>query len=393
MFDHGESTDVCGRTGVSGTHTYSSSQAPRLDTAPSEDTRSTATPADVAPYVLGREPGTGGPRAHLGAFLARDGSAGAPVGIDLDGPHAGVLVGKRGTGKSYTLGVLAEEIAMTAGVSPVVLDPMGAFDGLAALPGGRVLTASIHPDSLPPDRWPAIARLDPDQPPGSLLWRIVETVADEPGPVSIPAIRRAVTDADVPVETSRTVRNHLDLLAAWDVFDTDAPSIDTIVGGGPTVIDCRSLPPTALDAIGYAIARGIYDHCVNAATDVFPWLLVDEAHAFLDGIAADAFRTLYTRGRAPGVSVVCATQRPSALPPVTVSQSDLVIAHRLTDERDVEALSTAQPTYLATDLARTVPAGVGRALVVDDATEDAQTVRIRERRTDHGGASPSVSDR
>ncbi|QHS16756.1 ATP-binding protein [Halopenitus persicus] len=375
--------------GVSGTHQYDSGSA--ATNGPSD------VPSDVSseptPHVLGREPGSGGPIARLGAFLARDGSTGAPVGIDLDGPHAGVLVGKRGTGKSYTLGVLAEEIAATVGVSPIVLDPMGVFEGIAALPDGRVLEATIHPESLPPDRWPEIARLDPDRPPGSLLWRVVEAVADGSSRTSLSAIREAIADADAPAATKRTVENHLDLLAAWDVFDADAPSVGSLIGGGPTVVDCRSLPPAATKAIGYALARGIYDHCVGGTSDVQPWLLVDEAHAFLEGLAADAFRTLFTRGRAPGVSVVCATQRPSALPPVAVSQSDLVIAHRLTDERDVDALRVAQPTYLADDLGDTLPAGVGRALVVDDATEGAHTVRVRERHTVHGGASPSVSDR
>ncbi|WP_233255063.1 ATP-binding protein [Halopenitus persicus] len=380
--------------GVSGTHSYDPGPAAtdRTTTGTVTTGSSDAAP-DPTPHVLGREPGSGGPVARIGSFLARDGSAGVPVGIDLDGPHAGVLVGKRGTGKSYTLGVLAEEIAATAGVSPIVLDPMGVFEGIATLPGGRVLEATIHPESLPPDRWPEIARLDRDRPPGSLLWRTVETVADGPSRTSLSAIRGALADADAPAATKRTVGNHLDLLAAWNVFDADAPSFGSVLGGGPTVVDCRSLPPAAMAAIGYAIARGIYDHCLGPGSDVLPWLLVDEAHAFLEGLAADAFRTLFTRGRAPGVSVVCATQRPSALPPVAVSQSDLVIAHRLTDERDVDALRVAQPTYLADDLGRALPAGVGRAIVVDDATEDAHTVRVRERHTEHGGASPSASDR
>jgi hypothetical protein len=390
-----------GRTvrGASGTYSYDlgSTSNERTGTSTTDPGTSTTDPetstADPTPHVLGRAPGSGGPVARIGSFLARDGSAGAPVGIDLDGPHAGVLVGKRGTGKSYTLGVLAEEIAATTGVSPIVLDPMGVFEGIAALPGGRVLEAMIHPESLPPDRWPEIARIDPDRPPGSLLWRIVESVADGPDTTSMPVIREALANADAPSSTKRTVENHLDLLAAWDVFDADAPPIGSIIEGGPTVVDCRSLPPAAMEAVGYALARGVYDHCVGSTSDIQPWLLVDEAHAFLDGLAADAFRTLFTRGRAPGVSVVCATQRPSALPAVAVSQSDLVIAHRLTDERDVDALRVAQPTYLADDLGETLPVGVGRALVVDDATEGAHTVRVRQRRTEHGGASPSVSDR
>ena len=56
-------------------------------------------------HVLGREEderratGTPLPTVRLGSFLARDGSAGAAVGVDADRPHAGVVFGKRGTGK------------------------------------------------------------------------------------------------------------------------------------------------------------------------------------------------------------------------------------------------------------------------------------------------------
>jgi len=109
------------------------------------------------------------------------------------------------------------------------------------------------------------------------------------------------------------------------------------------------------------------------------------------GVADPALRTLLTRGRAPGVSLVCATQRPGALPSVAVSQSDLLVAHRLTAERDLDRLAEAEATYLAGDLASRLPTETGEALVVDDATETAHTVRIRERRTPHGGGSPSAS--
>ncbi|WP_394348313.1 ATP-binding protein, partial [Halorubrum sp. SD626R] len=140
-----------------------------------------------------------------------------------------------------------------------------------------------------------------------------------------------------------------------------------------------------------AVARGLYDARVAGRLDRLPWLLVDEAHAFFGGVAEPALRTLLTRGRAPGVSLVCATQRPGALPSVAVSQSDLLVAHRLTAEDDVSRLAEAEATYLGGSLASRLPTGTGEALVVDDATETVHTVRVRERRTPHGGGSPRAS--
>jgi hypothetical protein len=142
------------------------------------------------------------------------------------------------------------------------------------------------------------------------------------------------------------------------------------------------------------VAGALYDARVREAVDRLPWLLVDEAHAFFGGIAAPALETILTRGRAPGVSLVVATQRPSAVPAVAVSQADLVVAHRLTAGRDLEALAAAQPTYMNGSLADAdrLPAAPGEALVVDDAAETVQTVRVRERATPHGGDSPSVRE-
>jgi DNA helicase HerA-like ATPase len=143
----------------------------------------------------------------------------------------------------------------------------------------------------------------------------------------------------------------------------------------------------------HGVARGLYEARVAGRLDGYglPWLLVDEAHVAFDGVAAPALETLLTRGRAPGVSLVCATQRPGALPPVVASQSDLLVAHRLTAEADVAALSACEATYVEGRLRDRLPADRGEALVVDDHTESVHVVRVRERETRHEGASPRAS--
>jgi len=166
------------------------------------------------------------------------------------------------------------------------------------------------------------------------------------------------------------------------VFDADAPPTVRLVGGGePTVLDLAGVPEAAAAAVVRAVARGLYDARIDGDLDRLPWLLVDEAHAFFGGVADPALRTLLTRGRAPGVSLVCATQRPGALPSVAVSQSDLLVAHRLTAERDLDRLAAeAEATYLAGDLAsrpRLKPARRSSSTT----RRRRLTVRIRERRT------------
>ena len=340
--------------------------------------------------VLGRtEPADAGPPATLGTYRAADGSEGAAVGVDLDRPHSALVVGKRGYGKSHTLGVLAEGAARAAGVVPIVVDPMGEFAGLADGPvPARVVDAPTVPaTAVPADAWPALFDRSATDPVGALLWeaaREAETLDD---------MAADVDDAAVDDGVGRAARNHLRLADSWGVFAPDGLDAETLLSGTATVLDCSTYPDPAASALVRGVALALYDACVERRPDCLPWLLVDEAHAFFDGVAAPALETVLTRGRTPGVSLVAATQRPGALPGVAISQSDLLIAHRLTAVADVEALGDATPTYLTGTLRDRLPTAPGGAVVVDDATESVHGVQVRRRETPHGGADPRASDR
>jgi len=339
--------------------------------------------------VLGRTaPEARGPVARLGTYRAADGSDGAAVGLDLDRPHAALVVGKRGYGKSHTLGVLAEEAARASGVAPVIVDPMGEFGGLADGPvSARVADGpTVSAGTVPPSAWPAIFDLSTTGPVGALLWeaaRETETLAE---------MATVVAAADVDDGVRRAARNHLHLADSWDVFAPDGLDAAALLSGEATVLDCSALADPAASALVRGITAGLYDACVDRRPDRLPWLLLDEAHVFFDGVAATALETVLTRGRSPGVSLVAATQRPGSLPAVAISQSDLVIAHRLTAAADVEALVNATPTYLSGTLRDRLPSDPGGAVVVDDVTESVHGVQVRRRETPHGGDDPRASD-
>lgn len=335
--------------------------------------------------VIGREAEVG-PTARLGHYRARDGSRGARVDLDLDSPHVGLIVGKRGTGKSYTLGVLAEALAETDGVAPVVLDPMGVFAGLAAGDApAEVVEPRVRGGSLGPREWCALLGLAPESGAGSLLWRAASRHD------TLPAMCRWVESADADRSVRRATANHLGLAADWDVFDPDGLDAAGLDSSGVTVLDLSARERQAAGAVLAAVATALYRGRADGTTTRLPWLLVDEAHAFTDGVARDPLRRLVTRGRQPGVSLWLATQRPSALPAVAVSQADLHLTHRLTSRADIEALTAAHPTYLDGEWETRLPEAPGEALVVDDTTESVHHVRVRERRTPHGGGSPSAS--
>jgi len=352
-------------------------------------------------FVIGRgEANEGLPKMHLGAYRALDGSRGADLYLDLDAPHSILVVGKRGYGKSYTLGVIAEGLSRTPGIAPTVVDPMGIFASLASESGGGSNSGSggdsiaaevlenpaVAPDSLDPRSWCSLLGLNPESGAGSLVWRAAQDRATLEGMVA------SVTERDAPGRDERAAINHLRLADSWGVFDAEGIDAEALSCGAVTVVDVSGLDAEPMNAVCRGIGEALYRASVTDALDRLPWLLVDEAHTFFDGVASSALETILTRGRAPGVSLVSATQRPSAVPDVGISQSDVLVSHRLTAGADLDALRRAQPTYMNGSLADRMPTEPGDVVIVDDATETVHASRIRERETPHGGESPAVSE-
>lgn len=343
-------------------------------------------------FVIGRgEAAADAPAGRLGTYRARDGSSGAPLHLDLDGPHAMLVVGKRGYGKSYTLGVVAEALARARGVAPVVVDPMGVFGTLADPSAGEPVPAevvddpSVSPATLDPRSWCALLDLSPESGAGGLVWQAAQAES------TLDAMRAHVEATEAPGVDKRAAVNHLTLAGSWGVFDPGGLDAATLATGRVTVVDVSGLDAAPMNAVVRGIGEALYRARVDGAVARLPWLLVDEAHTVFGGVGQAALETILTRGRAPGVSLVLSTQRPGALSDVAVSQSDIVVSHRLTAEADLDALAAARPTYMDASLAERMPTSPGEVLVVDDATETVHSATVRQRETPHGGESPSAS--
>lgn len=339
--------------------------------------------------MLGRTSDQSGVSGRLGHHRARDGSTGVAVEIDFEHPHVGVVVGKRGYGKSYTLGVCIEELARSKGVAPVVIDPMGIYSCIEQSETSfqtRVISRpQLNPAVLPASTWPTALGVGPETSVGALLW-------DAAGATNtLDQMSEYVTSSDAKRATQRAAMNRLERARSWGVFDAESIDIPILFDSALTIFDCHHLDTPAMNAVITGVAHHLYRARVNGYGDRLPWLVIDEAQIAFQGVAKAALHTLLTRGRAPGVSLLMATQRPSALPSVALSQADIRIIHRLTAGTDIETMCTAEPIYLTNTIEQQIPQAVGEALVIDDATEAVRTVCIRPRDTPHDGGSPRAS--
>jgi DNA helicase HerA-like ATPase len=127
------------------------------------------------------------------------------------------------------------------------------------------------------------------------------------------------------------------------------------------------------------------------------WMFLDEAHEFLPmngkTPATNALIQLLREGRQPGISMVLATQQPGVIHRDVMTQSDIVIANRLTNKEDLTALNTMMQSYLIEGITKTMnnlPELKGSAILLDDNSERIYPIRVRPRFTWHGGEAPKA---
>lgn len=374
-----------------------------------------------------------------------------PIKMDLARPHVIGVFGKRGTGKSYTLGILAEEIMLLpdeirANLSCLIIDTMGifwslknpnekdfsllrewgmkprGFDVLVLIPEGQQQdfrekevpfdgTISIRPEELSIEDWLLTFNIDADSEMGVLLARMVKQLKEKEVSFSLAEAAAAVREEEAEPRIKESLINRFLLAEDWGIFSAKGSKVlEIIKPGRTTVIDVSLIPSWEVRALLVGLlARRVLDERIKArrmeeveamagrAKSYMPitWMLVDEGHQFLPAegktAATGPLLQWVKIGREPGVSLVMATQQPFKLHGDALSQCDLLISHRLTSKVDIDALSAIMQTYLKYNLGEYIdalPRVKGAAIVLDDNSERLFAMRARPRMSWHAGGSP-----
>jgi DNA helicase HerA-like ATPase len=385
-------------------------------------------------------------------LLGRDIQSEEPVYLDAEGARAALVCGKRGSGKSYTVGVIVEELLAEGGpdVIPIIVDPMGVYHTMARanasqqeslfkwglstksysvrllVPGEpsllydedvlRALTdrgvdivpLRLNPSDLTPDGWCDLFDANINRPLGIVLFRAVQRLHEKGEAFSIPDIVRMVTRDGKAQDTSKeALLNRLEAAQGWRLFAQGAysPIRELFVPGVVNVLDLSRLEPGArgrrsltLSVIARNLFRARSDARLReefglAAPLPRVWMLIDEAHQFVPNGATTLAKEQLVRwakeGRQPGLSLVVASQQPSAIDADILSQCDIVLSHKLTTRDDVSALNRLSQDYMGGELRTFIKSlkRTGEAVLVDDERETVHMLRIRPRRSQHGGST------
>ena len=386
--------------------------------------------------------------------------------MDVARSHVVLVAGKRGSGKTYSLGVIAEELSnltpeLARNIGSLIFDTMGIFWTMkfknekdAALlrdwnletkplnvrvlvPKGKADnykemgvpfddTFALSAAELNTDDWLSIFNLAMTSPEGTLLARTISHLKQQSNTYTIKDIKQQIQrDTQTSHDTKNSIFALLDAAETWGVFSMNAEGTQVkslVKGGQTTVLDLSVYSATSAFNVRALvislISRKLFnermeerkkeelqslqhgvDYLAHTTNRDMPlvWLFVDEAHEFLpkEGKtpATEALVQILREGRQPGISLVLATQQPGQIHRDVMTQSDIVISHKLTSQQDLEALNQIMQSYILEHINRKMdelPQLKGSALILDDNSERIYPMRVRPRFTWHGGEAPSA---
>ncbi len=387
--------------------------------------------------------------------------------MDVARSHVVLVAGKRGSGKSYTLGVIAEELSnlpkeIGQNIGSLIFDTMGIYwtmkyknerdkelltewglkpQNLSVkifVPSGhydKYIEKGIPADKgfaldvaeLNPEDWILTFGLDIIHPVSVLIQRTLTRLKEKSGRFDISDILDALKKEE---STSFEIKNAaiglFEAADTWGVFakeDEEPTQVKDLISGGTTSVldlsvynavgafNIRALVISLLSRKIFnqrmsarkseeisSVSRGL-DLIAGVEKKEYPlvWIFIDEAHEFLPlkgkTVATDALIQLLREGRQPGISLALATQQPGQIHTDVMTQSDIVISHRVTSKPDTEALNYIMQSYVLESIKKQMdylPTLKGSAIILDDNSERIYPMRIRPRFTWHGGEAPTA---
>ena len=282
-------------------------------------------------------------KAYIGREILPNNKLGDWATVDIKKPRVGVIVGKRGSGKTYTAGVFLEELMdKNKNMSYIVVDIMGIYwalkypnnnpkelnkEGFAGLiePKGytdqvRVLvvkgdrekyqegtfdgTISITPNMVSFDVWLSVFGLTPEEPQAMLLKSILDSLKGENYSIDDMIYQLSdIQESDAfSKQTLQSLRSKLLYAKSWGIFSDKGMTIhDLALPGIVTVIDVSESSKPVSTLLVALIAEKVYEARKNIARikswekvvggkiigkskiKEIPqtWLIIEEAHNFL----------------------------------------------------------------------------------------------------------------
>ncbi|MHC1565093.1 MAG: helicase HerA domain-containing protein [Candidatus Syntropharchaeales archaeon] len=339
--------------------------------------------------------------------------------------HCSILA-KTGSGKSYTAGVIVEEL-LDKGVPLLIIDPHGEYASLKSENESESDLKRMEEYGVMPESYldqvmvytpanlavaphaDAVFRLDGVNLDARTLSLMVPSLTDTQLGLLYQAIK-ALKEArdfyridDIIDEVGKFKSNArwaiihtLELLKETGLLSDSPTALEELVKPRKaSIIDMKGVDPKLQEIIVSQLASQLFD--ARKMGKIPPLMLViEEAHNFCPekgigkAISSEILRTIASEGRKFGLGLLVISQRPARVDKNILSQCNTQIILKVTNPNDLKALSKGlegMSTDLEEEIKR-IPAGM--ALIVSNDIEKPVLVDVRVRKTRHGGESSRI---
>jgi DNA helicase HerA-like ATPase len=351
----------------------------------------------------------------------RSGAVTVPARLRTDGFNRHTfLCGQSGSGKTYALGVVLEQLLMHTGLRMVVLDPNGDFTHLGQVVpeapadvAARLAATDIRvlrPDAgggeplrlrfrtMPRAAQAAILRLDPlaDRAEYNLFLHLGQSYA-EAGVESLVSGLRAGGGAEQAL--AARIEN-LGLLE-WEVWAGEKTTAADVVAAGAraTVMDLGGFrDPVEPLAVALDVVESLWAQRESRTPTL---IVVDEAHNLcvaeprgpVQAAVTERLIQIAAEGRKYGLWLLLSTQRPSKVHPQVLSQCDNLMLMRMNSPGDLAELA-ALFGFAPEQMLRTSPFfAQGEALFAGGFAPAPMFARMGTRLTQERGSDVAVPPR
>jgi Helicase HerA, central domain len=371
-----------------------------------------ATPEEVAAWVNPSPPAqTDRARLEVGELRLAPG-----VGFSLDAggfDRHTFFCGQSGSGKTYSLGVVLEQLLLETGLQLVILDPNSDFSRLDTVRDGvdeptaqrwRALAGGISIRSGPEGPGRVHLRLDQLSRPAQAALLQLDPVADREEYAELGALleeERPRTfdqwlDSERPGARELALRVRNLGVERWPVWSrgSEGSVIDALSDPAVRclVIDLGSLGGRGEQAL---VAEAVLSTLWERRAERRPVLIViDEAHNVCPAEPEDALRALAAEhavriaaeGRKFGLYLLVCTQRPQKVQQNVIAQCDNLVLMRMASEADL-AYTGEVLSYVPRDLlAGATSFRLGEALVAGKLASHPALIKFGRRVAEEGGS-------
>jgi hypothetical protein len=331
------------------------------------------------------------------------------------------VLAKTGAGKSYTVGVLVEEL-IEKKVPVVIIDPHGEYSALKHPNNNRKEQELMGVYGISPKGYENVVEFTPNlnlnpQADRKLALDITHlSIRDflEMLPAKLTDSQKGILFESLKIvkgygkytleDLIRVIHEHeskakwnlitsLEMVRESKIFEgTPVHPTDMVKKDMVSVINLRGVQPDIQEIVVARLAQEVFEDRKGGKIPPL-MLLIEEAHNFAPerGFGSPSslgvMRTIASEGRKFGLGLCVVSQRPARIDKSVLSQCNTQVILKVTNPNDLRAISQSIEGFtqdMEEEIKQLQP---GVALIVGDVVEQPIFVDIRVKRSRHGGTS------